>query len=190
MNSTANPKLRRPHYALRITGLIALIWIGLLVRDGLALKLDWDALQGDLASLSSGAARLDLASLHVHVASVDLNLKALRSDAAPLLIFAPVLSIIPKYGGDIQAASTLLNMATKIAAAGDQAISIVAPIWPPKASGDRSAIEQIAQALSDHQPDLIAARDNIDQAGADRAAIAFRRPFHSLDHGCDREGNA
>ncbi len=169
------PKPKRRRMTLRIIGLIALIWIGLLARDAIALKFDWDALQSDIAVLSDTSAKLDVTALQAHVSSASFDLQALQTHTAPLMIITPVLSWVPKYGGDIQAMPALLNMAVELSAAGDHALSILAPIWPPKADGNRSAIEQIAQSLSEHQADLQAIQLNIDRAGADRSTIDTSR---------------
>ncbi len=175
LDSVRPPKPKRRHATLRIIGLIALIWIGLLARDAIGLKFDGDALQHDIAVLSDVNAKLDFTTLQAHVAAAHFDLQALRAHAAPLMIFAPLLRGVPKYGGDIQAAPALLNMAVELSAAGDRMLSTLAPIWPPKAEGDRSAIEQIAQALDDHQADLREVQRNIDRAGTFRSMIDTSR---------------
>jgi Protein of unknown function (DUF4012) len=175
LDSAHPPKPKHRRAALRIIGLIALIWIGLLARDAISLKFDWDALQHDSAVLSDANAKLDFTALQAHVASAHFDLQALRAHAAPFMIIAPLLSWVPKYGGDIQAAPALLNMAVELSAAGDYALSTLAPIWPPKADGNRSAIEQIAQSLSEHQADLQAIRLNIDRVGTFRSMIDTSR---------------
>jgi hypothetical protein len=168
-------KPKKPPYILRIIGLIAIIWIGLLARDAIALKLDYDALQGDAASLSKASTKFDLAAVHTHVASLHSNLEALRSHTAPLMIFAPLLSSVPKFGGDIQAAPTLLNMAVELTAAADQGLGLLAPIWPLKTDGTQSAIEQVTQAIGEHRLDLQAIQHHIDRADTYRSAIDATR---------------
>src|SRR5512139_949994 len=79
--------------AALLIGLIFLLWIGLLVRDGLALRADVLALQDYAAALPRPLkpANIDLTWLEQRATSLDDHLSALRSHARPLLFLAPAL---------------------------------------------------------------------------------------------------
>jgi len=146
-----------------------LLWCGLLARDGLALRADWETLQSDLAAWSGS--RIELPLVQTHVASMRANLVALRSHAGPLLAVAPALGWLPRIGGDVQSAPALLDMAIELLAGGDRALTALAPLWPPRAGEGRSAVEQIARGLDAARPDLEAFQSHVDRAGEIRQRI-------------------
>src|SRR5512139_2918312 len=112
----AGSKRRWWLFAALLIGLVFLVWIGLLVRDGLAVRADVLALQDYAAALPRPLkpAEIDLTWLEQRAASLDENLNALHSHAEPLLFLAPALGWLPKVGGDVQAAPALLDMALEL----------------------------------------------------------------------------
>ncbi len=149
--------------------MFVLLWCGLLARDGLAVRADWEALQSDLAALSES--NIDLPLVQTHVASMHANLMALRSHAGPLLAVAPALGWLPDIGGDAKSAPALLDMAIELLAGGDRALAALAPLWPLRADGDQSAIEQVARGLETARPELVVLQAHVERAHEIRQRI-------------------
>jgi hypothetical protein len=158
-------------------GLIVLLWVGLLVRDGLALRADVQSLQDYVATLPQPVAltSIDLNFVQPHVASLHDNLAALRSHAGPLLAIAPALGWLPNIGGDVQAAPALLDMALEFAALGRRVTAALVPFWPPQTEEGRLSLPVIARLTQVLQPNVEAYRKQIEQAQAARERIDSTR---------------
>ena len=107
--------------AALLIGLVFLLWIGLLVRDGLAVRADVLALRDYAAALPRPLkpADIDMTWLEQRATSLDDNLGALHSHAAPLLFLTPALGWLPEIGGDVRAAPALLDMALGLTTAAE-----------------------------------------------------------------------
>src|SRR5512139_3564056 len=142
LSQPKTPRIRRKRRGLLIValivGLILLSWIGLLVRDGLALRADVLALQEYAATLPQPVkpADIDMERLQQHVTSLAGNLIALRSHAGPLLALTPALGWLPEIGGDVQAAPALLEMAVEFGNLGQRAVTVLEPLWPSSEVSD------------------------------------------------------
>ena len=160
-----------------IGGLILLVWIGLLVRDGLTVRADVLAVQDYVAALPQPAqpADVDLAWLKQRMISLDDNLNALRSHAGPLLMLTPALGGLPEIGGDVQAAPALLDMALGLTDLGRRATTALEPLWPPESMNGRLSLPVMARLLQALQPTLTAWRENLDRVQAARQRIDSAR---------------
>jgi hypothetical protein len=180
-SQTTQPRIRRKRRWLLIIalllGLIFLLWIGLLVRDGLALRADVQTLQDYVTALPQPVklADIDMTWLHQRVTSLDENLNALRSHAGPLLMLTPALGWLPEIGGDVQAAPALLDMALEFADLGQRATTALVPLWPPETADGRLALPVVAHLLQDLQPSVISWQDHLDRAQAARQRIDTMR---------------
>jgi hypothetical protein len=180
-SQTIQPHIRRKRRWLLIIalliGLLFLFWIGLLVRDGLALRADVLALQDYAASLPRPlkAAGIDMAWLQQRVTSLDENLNALRNHAGPLLAITPALGWLPEIGGDVQAVPALLDMALELTDLGQRATAALVPLWPPETMDDRVALPIVARLLQDLQPSMTSWPAYLDRAQAARQRIDTAR---------------
>src|SRR5512139_1110088 len=131
MSDSASPETTRPRSTRQrrwlliialVLALIVLLWIGLLMRDSLALRADVLALQDYATALPRplNPADIDMALVQQRVTSLHENLSALHSHAGPLLFFAPALGWLPEIGGDVQAAPALLDMALEFTELGQR----------------------------------------------------------------------
>lgn len=173
------PKRRRRWLLITtaIIGLIVLVWIGLLVHDGLALRADVLALQDFVTALPQPLqpADLDMVWLKAHMISLDDNLNALRSHAGPLLALTPALGWLPEIGGDMQAAPALLDMALAATDLARKAASALEPLWPPEAMDDHLSLPALAQLLPVLQPAMTSWHENLDRMQAARARVDATR---------------
>ena len=155
---------------------IFLFWIGLLARDGLALRADVLALQDYAAALPQPAtpADIDMRRLQQQMTSLDDNLTALRSHAGPLLFLTPALGWLPNVGGDVQAAPALLDMALEFTGLGRQATTAMEPFWPFDLMNGRITLPALTRMLqySATNHDLMAGSS---RSGAGRAPTHRRR---------------
>ncbi len=158
-------------------GLIVFGWIGLLVRDGLALRADVQSLQDYAATLPQPLtpAAIDLNFVQPRVASLHDNLAALRSHAAPLLAITPALGWLPNIGGDVQAAPALLDMALEFTDLGRLVTATLAPFWPPPTGDGRLSLPVVARLTQVLQPSVDVYRHQIEQAQAARERIDITR---------------
>lgn len=172
---TPQPKRRRRglRLTLLVVGLILLVWIGLLVRDGLALRADVLALQDYAAALPPAVtpADIDMAWLKERMVALDDNLNALRSHAGPLLALTPALGWLPEIGGDVQAAPALLDMALAATDLARRATTALEPLWPPETPNGRLSLPVMARLLQALQPTMRAWGENLDRVQAARQRI-------------------
>jgi len=178
---TTQPRIKRKRRWLLIValvvGLIVLVWIGLLVRDGLALRADVLALQDYAAALPQPAkpVDIDMAWLQQRLTSLDDNLNALHSHAGPLLFLTPALGWLPNIGGDVQAVPALLDMALAATDFGRRATSTLEPFWPPDTADDHLSLPVMARLLQALQPTLTSWHENLDRVQAARQRIDTAR---------------
>ena len=166
-------RIRRRWIVALVIAVIFLLWCGLLARDGLALRDDIMALQDYVAALPSplNPQQIDLNFVQQHVASLHANLAALRSHAGPLLAIAPAFGGVPGIGGDIRSASALLDMTIDLVSAGDRALTVLAPLWPPQHPDGKLSLEELARGLQLAQPDVRLIQDDVDRVAVDRQQI-------------------
>jgi hypothetical protein len=174
---TNQPRIRRKRRWILIVALVLalifLLWIGLLVRDGLAVRADVLAMQDYAASLPRPVqpADIDLAWLQQRMTLLDDNLAALRNHAGPLLLIAPALGWLPEIGGDVQAAPALLDMAQELAQLGRRATTAIAPLWPPEAMNGRLSLPVLTRWLQVLQPAMTSWPAQIDRVQTARQRI-------------------
>ncbi|HTP10283.1 MAG TPA: DUF4012 domain-containing protein [Anaerolineae bacterium] len=170
-------KRRWPLIVALIIGLILLMWIGLLVRDGLALRADVLALQDYATALPQPVkpADIDMVWLQQHMTSLDDNLSALHSHAGPLLSLTPALGWLPQIGGDVQAAPALLDMALELTDFGRHATATLAPLWPPDILNDQLSLPVVTRLLQVLQPTMTSWDEYLDRAQAARQRIDTAR---------------
>lgn len=148
-------KRRWPWIVALVIALIVVAWLGLLARDGLALRADVLALQDYAAALPQPwrPADIDMAWLQQRMVSLDDNLQALRRHAVPFLLLTPALGWLPNIGGDVQAAPALLDMALAATDLGRRATTALRPLWPPDVNG-RLSLPAVTRVLQVLQPTL------------------------------------
>lgn len=201
MSDSASPETTRPrrlrkrHWLLIIAlalGLVFLVWIGLLVRDGLAVRADVLALQDHLAVLPQPVkpVDIDMAWLQQRTASLDGSLNALRNHAGPLLFLAPALGWLPEIGGDAQAAPALLDMALALTDFGRRATTALGPLWPPEMPDNRPSLPVIARLLQMLQPTMTSWREYLDRVQAARQRVDTARLSPRLRGWLDRYDEA
>jgi hypothetical protein len=178
---TTHPRVQRKRRWLLVIALIAglslLVWIGLLVRDGLVLRAEVLALQEYATTLPQPVkpADIDMAWLQRRVTSLDDNLAALRDHAGPLLMLAPALGWLPEIGGDVQAAPALLDLALELTHLGRNATTALTPLWPPEAMNGRLSLPVMARLLQMLQPAMTSWREQLDRVQAARQRIDATR---------------
>ena len=158
-------------------GLIVLVWFGLLVHDGLALRADVQSLQDYVATLLRPLTpvAIDMNFVQPRVASLHDNLAALRSHAAPLLAITPALGWLPNIGGDVQAAPALLDMALEFTDLGRRVTATLAPFWPPQTGDGHLSLPAIARLTQVLQPNVEVYRGQVERAQAARERIDSTR---------------
>jgi hypothetical protein len=163
--------------ALLAVGLTLLVWMGVLVRDGLAVRAEVLALQDYAAALPPAVtpADIDMAWLRQHLTSLDDNLNALRSHAGPLLALTPALGWLPEIGGDVQAAPALLDMALAATDLARRATTALESVWPPATPNGRLSLPVMARLLQGLQPTMRAWGENLDRVQAAREHIDSNR---------------
>ena len=137
-------------------------WCGLIARDVLALKADFDQLQADLAAIGDG--QIDLESVGAHAVALGVDLASVRSTGAPLLAVAPHLGWLPGIGYDLQATPALIDAAIDLSEAGQIAIDALESVWPPHSANSRPALAVMAQELAGLTPRIAGARDAVERA--------------------------
>jgi len=178
---TTQPRLRRKRRWLLIIalliGLIFLFWIGLLVRDGLALRADMLALQDYAAALPQPLepADINMSLVKQRVTSLHDNLTALHSHAGPLLMLTPALGWLPDIGGDVQAAPALLDMVLEFTDLSRRATTALEPLWPPETTNGRLSLPVVARLLQVLQPAMTSWQAHLDRAQAARQRIDIMR---------------
>ncbi len=178
MTQTPSPRRKRSWRKFILLGLavVVLLWIALLVRDGVALRAEVLALQEFAQTLphSIKPAQIDMSFVEQHLTALHENLSGLRLHAAPLLALAPALGWVPRFGGDIQAAPALLDLALQFTDMGQRAAQALAPAWPPT-DDNRLSLEWAARAAQALQPIAPALRADLDRAAVIRSGLDLDR---------------
>jgi hypothetical protein len=117
-----------------------------------------------------GADRLgpaDLQSAGKHLSGLHENLAAIQSQVGPVLPAGRLLRWVPTHGGDLAAASDLLNLATTLSAAGHRAFRAMSPALdlvisePEEPAPALSVAERLLPILEAAQPELKTARQEL-----------------------------
>lgn len=181
-SQTTQPRVgRRRRWWLLVAlliGLVVLLWIGMLVRDGLAVRADVLALRDYVTALPRPLqpADIDMTRMAQRATALDENLSALRSHAQPLLLLTPALGWLPEIGGDVQAAPALLDMALELTNLGRRAATTLAPLWPPETVNGRMSLPVITRLLQALPPASIDSwREPLDLAQAARQRLDTAR---------------
>jgi len=145
-----------------------------------------------------GTSDLGLADLEVagqHLSGMRQDLEAIQALASPFLPFGKLLLWIPGHGGDLAAASDLLEIATGTAAAGDGVFTALSPALEllntsQDVTETRKSIgERLLPVLVAAQPDLQSAAQDLDRVAKARERIdtqALSPPVAGLLTGLDR----
>ncbi len=129
--------------------------------------------QGDAGGLELA----ELGAAGQHLAGMNQDLEAIQKDVGPLLPAGRLLRWVPRYGGDLAAASDLLDMAGTVSAAGDRTFQALAPaleVVDGPRDGPHSATglgERLLPALVAAQPELATARQELAAAGQARIRL-------------------
>jgi len=117
----------------------------------------------------------DFAALTGDFATLADDLIAIEAEVGPFLPLARHLGWVPKYGGDIQAAPALVEVASGVAQAGHLALEGLEPIvlaWKePQADASDSLLERVLPALVEAEPRLAEAQEELEQVTAARAQM-------------------
>lgn len=178
-------KRRRIVLGAIVVLLLALgLWAG---SKALRLWRHLDSLQATLPRLEARAnpdalddlQPADFAALQADFLTLAGDLTAIGEEAAPFLPLTRLLGWVPTYGGDIQAAPALLDMAVGVAQAGRTTLEDVQPLlaaWQqPPAEATGSLLERVLPPLVEAQPRLAQAQAELAQVTAARAALDVAR---------------
>jgi hypothetical protein len=129
-----------------------------------------------LAREAAGSSELAaLRNAGEHLSGMHQDLKAIQSKIGPLLPAGRLLRWLPRYGGDLAAASDLLDMAVGVASAGDRTFQALLPAFDifddswTSPSPMPSPGERILPVLVAAQPELQAAQSELAAAKEARA---------------------
>jgi hypothetical protein len=141
--------------------------------------------RGDAELLYSLQAE-DLEAVHDELVQVGIELKGLKGELGPALAIAPYLGWLPFVGQDVAAGGNLLEMGIGVSVAGDLLFDGLEPLLPLLGgSGDFSpgttVGEAVATALSEGQPDFLAADTELKRVGQLRQRIKEGRLSPRLD---------
>jgi hypothetical protein len=169
---------------IRHLALIALLGTLLIGGAWLAIRLVrvWQAvtaLQVDLAAaelmVAAGTEHLDPEPAVALLQTTHNDLEALRDAAGPFLPLAPRLGWLPRYGPDVEAAPTLLEIALDLTAAGESAAEPLTPLLEatqqaaPSESG--TLLEELTTTLAAARPRLRQAHSLVRQAQTARETL-------------------
>jgi hypothetical protein len=94
-----------------------------------------ELVQGDVGGLGVD----ELGAAGQHLAGMNQDLAAIHDQVGPLLPAGRLLAWVPRYGGDLAAASDLLDMAVAVSAAGDRTFQALAPALDVVAGAEDTA---------------------------------------------------
>jgi hypothetical protein len=172
-------------------------WLGwLLLLTGLLLIAGWAAVAGvqvlscarslqghlqyvqDLADGGAGGLlQVDAEQVSDHLVGMDQDLAFIEARVGPLLPVGRLLGWVPAYGGDLVAADELLQMAARLASAGERTFQALAPALDLVTAPDDedesllSVGEEILPVLTDARPELEIARRQLADVRAARAQV-------------------
>ncbi len=126
-----------------------------------------------IQALADGNATLELQDAGGLLHQTHNDLKALRSEIAPLLPLLPSMGWVPEVGGDLEAAPALLDMALSITQAGTVTFDALEPLLAlTEAQDDQTPpLALVMQTLEQARPKLEDAQTHMDAAVAQRAEI-------------------
>jgi hypothetical protein len=110
-----------------------------------------------------------------HLAGMDQDLAAIRGWLGPFLPLGGVLGWVPTYGGDLAAASNLVDAAAGVSSAGDRVFRALAPaldLFGAQSSSAPSSSKGLGERLL---PVLVAARPELLAAQAELVAVRQAR---------------
>lgn len=162
--------------ALLAVVLAGSVWLGLrlnrLWRAATAVRTDLNSIES-LASDGFGNLEPKEALGMLHETRADLQ--ALHDAAGPFLWLAPRLGWVPRYGPDIEAAPTLLEIALDLTAAGEDIVEPLAPLLEQvadeRSSGGTALVEEATARLADARPQMRAAQSAIRDARGAREEL-------------------
>jgi len=121
----------------------------------------------------------DFAALKEDFATLEADLAAIQAEAGLFLPLASHLGWVPQFGGDIQAAPALLEVASTVAEAGRLTLEAVEPLvtaWmEPPAEVSGGLLERLLPPLMDAEPRLAEAQTKLEQVAAARAELDVSR---------------
>jgi len=121
----------------------------------------------------------DLAALKEDFATLEADLAAIEAEVGPLLPLTPYLGWVPRFGGDIQAAPSLLQVASGIARAAHLTLKGMEPLvraWKqPEAGASASLLERVLPPLVEAGPRLAEAQKELERVAAARAELDISR---------------
>jgi hypothetical protein len=132
-------------------------------------------LEGLAREAAGGAEPATLRTAGKHLTGMHQDLEAIQSRIGPLLPAGRLLRWLPRYGGDLAAASDLLDMAVGVASAGDRTFQALLPAFDlfsdsrTGPSPTRFIGERILPVLVAAQPELQAAQSELAAAKEARA---------------------
>lgn len=173
---------KRPSLLARTLLLLALAIVLLAAYKGIRLYSLAQALRSDLAAIGASAQTPSLAALPVlraQVAKARADARDLQGEAQPLLPITRRLGWVPRYGADLAAAGTILDIASSATEAADEALSAFAPLAALPADREQLG-QQLVRQLALAQPQLIAARQALDRAIAAQQRLPIDQLSPSL----------
>jgi len=122
----------------------------------------------------------DLEGAGQALAAMRLDLEGIQAQVGPLLPLGRLFRGVPGHGGDLAAAPELLDMATRLATAGDRAWQALAPAValagdPLHGDPGRVAVDGILATLAEAEPELQAARQELAAAVKARDRLDAQR---------------
>jgi hypothetical protein len=161
-----------------IGGTAAIILIGIVLLSAKAWRIYREArtFQGDLDQIkglisttpsiaSFGQAEPLLSNSRQHLA-------LLKSDVGPILWMGKYLAWVPRYGGDLAQAETLLDLASGLLVTADETAQGIAPLWQKVQVRDQQPKpSEIVELLVAAQPHFAAANAALNDVSAARSKL-------------------
>jgi hypothetical protein len=126
--------------------------------------------QGGIEALPLG----ELESAGQHLAGMHHDLGAIEAQVGPLLPAGRLLGWVPRYGGDLAAASDLLDLAVATTAAGDRTFQALSPALD-LVSGSDAGVDPAASIGERLLPVLVAAQPELQAARQELATVEGAR---------------
>ena len=138
------------------------------------------AVKGDMGQLEGiKPASLDVNTLNQVGPLLDKthqDIGALQAQVSPWLWLTERLGWLPVYGGDLQYAGDLLEMAYNLTDSARQTLEVGLPIWNAiQQNGQDIKVTELTQSLLDAQPSLLGAQSTLHKAMQARQSIQTER---------------
>jgi hypothetical protein len=117
----------------------------------------------------------DLGKVGPRLEALQQNLGTLRQETKPFLWLGPLLDWVPVYGGDLAAASDLLDLAENITSSANEMFQAAQPGLEYLQSDKAMDLSQFTRLMLEAQPRLAVARDTFDKALVARGKIDAQR---------------